>query len=157
MYFYELFNDFIFQNLEASDKKHLNSHPILGIIVLILTCINVCITNLQLPYITLIILLIKIMCNNYLYKSSHYLFKLWNYFIKMCNVEFYLIKTFFYLLFSFFYFQPIIAIYYFIKTLQFIFQPIMTFFRCSPDDSRRKIFNWAHFGVGVSSHILAGK
>lgn len=60
-------------NLEASDKKHLNSHPILGIIVLILTCIN----------------------------------------------------------------------------------PIMTFFRCSPDDSRRKIFNWAHFGVGVSSHILA--
>nr|XP_022294310.1 LOW QUALITY PROTEIN: putative ferric-chelate reductase 1 [Crassostrea virginica] len=60
-------------NLEASDRKHLNSHPILGIIVLILTCIN----------------------------------------------------------------------------------PIMTFFRCSPDDERRKFFNWAHFGVGVSSHILA--
>lgn len=98
MYFYELLKRFFFQNLEASDKKHLNSHPILGIIVLILTCINVRITNLQLPYITFIILLIKIMCNNYLYKSSHYLFKLWNYFIKMCNVEFYLIKTFFYLL-----------------------------------------------------------
>ncbi|XP_048766047.1 putative ferric-chelate reductase 1 isoform X2 [Ostrea edulis] len=60
-------------NLESSDKKHLNSHPILGIVILILTCIN----------------------------------------------------------------------------------PIMSFFRCSPDDNRRKYFNWAHFIVGVSAHILA--
>ncbi|XP_062595575.1 putative ferric-chelate reductase 1 homolog isoform X1 [Saccostrea cucullata] len=60
-------------NLEASDRNYLNSHPILGIVVLILTCIN----------------------------------------------------------------------------------PIMSFFRCSPDDDRRKYFNWAHFIVGVSAHILA--
>ncbi|XP_061177108.1 putative ferric-chelate reductase 1 [Saccostrea echinata] len=60
-------------NLEASDKDYLNSHPILGIVILILTCIN----------------------------------------------------------------------------------PIMSFFRCSPDDDRRKYFNWAHFIVGVSAHILA--
>ncbi|XP_075871564.1 putative ferric-chelate reductase 1 [Nelusetta ayraudi] len=34
-------------------------------------------------------------------------------------------------------------------------QPIMAAFRPSPDSSRRFIFNWAHWGVGYSTEIMA--
>ena len=37
-----------------------------------------------------------------------------------------------------------------------VFQPIMAMFRCSPIHPQREVFNWAHFCVGQSAHILAG-
>ncbi|XP_049322979.1 putative ferric-chelate reductase 1 [Astyanax mexicanus] len=37
-----------------------------------------------------------------------------------------------------------------------VIQPIMAFFRPSPDSSRRWIFNWMHRGVGKTAELLAG-
>ena len=33
----------------------------------------------------------------------------------------------------------------------------MAVFRPHPGDKHRPIFNWAHWGVGVILHLLAGK
>ena len=35
-----------------------------------------------------------------------------------------------------------------------IIQPIMAAFRPHPGDSGRKLFNWAHWGVGNAAHVL---
>ena len=32
----------------------------------------------------------------------------------------------------------------------------MAIFRCAPNDPKRPLFNYAHFFVGQSAHILAG-
>ncbi|ELT90057.1 hypothetical protein CAPTEDRAFT_206433 [Capitella teleta] len=37
-----------------------------------------------------------------------------------------------------------------------VINPIMSLFRCTPDDPRRSIFNIAHLLVGQSAHLLAG-
>ena len=36
-------------------------------------------------------------------------------------------------------------------------QPVMALFRPGPGDSKRPIFNWAHWGVGITAYILSGK
>uniref|UniRef100_A0A0B7AUI7 DOMON domain-containing protein n=1 Tax=Arion vulgaris TaxID=1028688 RepID=A0A0B7AUI7_9EUPU len=47
--------------------------------------------------------------------------------------------------------HPIIGIIVMSLTL---INPIMAIFRCHPGTSKRPIFNWAHFFVGTSAHIL---
>ena len=41
--------------------------------------------------------------------------------------------------------------------IYFHLQPVMALFRPGPDSSRRPIFNWAHWGVGMTAYILSGK
>ncbi|KAL5022071.1 hypothetical protein ScPMuIL_001226 [Solemya velum] len=36
----------------------------------------------------------------------------------------------------------------------FVINPVMAIFRCTPDDDNRKYFNWCHWFVGTSGHIL---
>ncbi|XP_045196153.2 putative ferric-chelate reductase 1 isoform X3 [Mercenaria mercenaria] len=36
-----------------------------------------------------------------------------------------------------------------------LLNPIMAFFRPSPDHKNRPVFNWAHFSVGTAAHIIA--
>ncbi|KAH3739441.1 hypothetical protein DPMN_046093 [Dreissena polymorpha] len=38
-----------------------------------------------------------------------------------------------------------------------MFQPLMALIRPAPDGEYRFLFNWAHFLVGTSAHILAGQ
>lgn len=47
-----------------------------------------------------------------------------------------------------------------LSNLAFVFfnlQPVMALFRPGPGDSKRPIFNWAHWGVGITAYILSGK
>ncbi|KAK3790532.1 hypothetical protein RRG08_060579 [Elysia crispata] len=43
-----------------------------------------------------------------------------------------------------------------ITTGLMIMNPIMALFRCGPDHPQRFLFNWSHWAVGTSAHILAG-
>ncbi|XP_067939149.1 putative ferric-chelate reductase 1 [Watersipora subatra] len=36
-----------------------------------------------------------------------------------------------------------------------LLNPIIAAFRCGPQDSKRPIFNWAHWGIGTATHIFA--
>lgn len=49
-------------------------------------------------------------------------------------------------------YHPILGI---VVTALTVINPIMSLFRCGPDDKRRPIFNIAHFAVGTGAHILA--
>ncbi|XP_059176710.1 putative ferric-chelate reductase 1 [Physella acuta] len=48
--------------------------------------------------------------------------------------------------------HPIIGVIVMILT---VINPVMSLFRCDPGTPKRPLFNWAHFFVGVSAHILA--
>ncbi|XP_059176713.1 putative ferric-chelate reductase 1 [Physella acuta] len=48
--------------------------------------------------------------------------------------------------------HPIIGVIVMILT---VLNPVMSLFRCDPGTPKRPLFNWAHFIVGVSAHILA--
>lgn len=41
--------------------------------------------------------------------------------------------------------------------MHFTLQPIMALFRPAPDHSKRVVFNWAHWAVGMSAYILSGR
>ncbi|GFO47869.1 ferric-chelate reductase 1 [Plakobranchus ocellatus] len=43
-----------------------------------------------------------------------------------------------------------------ITTGLMVINPIMAFFRVGPDHPQRYVFNWSHWAVGTSAHILAG-
>uniref|UniRef100_K1PA49 Putative ferric-chelate reductase 1 n=1 Tax=Magallana gigas TaxID=29159 RepID=K1PA49_MAGGI len=49
-------------------------------------------------------------------------------------------------------YHPVLGI---VVTALTVINPIMSLFRCGPDDKRRPIFNIAHFLVGTGAHILA--
>ncbi|XP_078329787.1 uncharacterized protein LOC111104417 isoform X1 [Crassostrea virginica] len=49
-------------------------------------------------------------------------------------------------------YHPILGI---VVTALTVINPIMSLFRCGPDDKRRPLFNIAHFTVGTGAHILA--
>ncbi|GFS20214.1 ferric-chelate reductase 1 [Elysia marginata] len=49
--------------------------------------------------------------------------------------------------------HPILGL---ITTGLMVINPFMALFRCSPDHPQRWLFNWSHWAVGTSAHILAG-